>query len=94
LGATLSFASTFQFKAIGASPKGQYVAIEEFGYNAGHRTYFSRIKFINVWKNTYAAPPIEIEINARRPSDLNEVREQALQNAAENLAKYNIEVSS
>ncbi|MBY0516529.1 MAG: hypothetical protein K2P81_06450 [Bacteriovoracaceae bacterium] len=80
--------------AIGASPKGQYVAIEEYGYNAGLKTYYSRIKLLNVWKNEYAAPVVELEKGAQRPTDLNKIREKVKKLAAENLEKFNIVLSS
>ena len=40
-------------KALGASPKGQYIAVEEFGYLDGDKGPYSRIKILNVWKNKY-----------------------------------------
>jgi predicted secreted protein len=88
-------ASTVQMiNALGASPKGQFVAIEEYGYNPSLKTYYSRIKLMNTWKNSYVAPPFEIERGARRPSDLHDVRQEARAHAAEEMAKYNIETST
>ncbi len=80
--------------ALGASPKGQYVAIEEYGYNSGQKTYYSRIKFMNVWKNQYVAPPVEIEEGAVRPSDLARVRDAAKAQASQVLEKLKINTST
>lgn len=90
----LSWGSTIQMiNALGSSPKGQYVAIEEYGYNSGLKTYYSRIKVMNVWKNNYVSEPVQIEKGARRPSDLMQVRREALEQASEKMAKFNIEIS-
>ena len=81
-------------RTLGASPKGQYVAIEEYGFNAGLGTYYSRIKLMNVWKQEYVAPVIEIEEGARRPTDLQRVRDTARERAASDMNKFNIVLSS
>ncbi len=90
----LSWSGTVQMiNALGSSPKGQYVAIEEYGYNAGLKTYYSRIKIMNVWKNHYVSEPIEIEKGARRPSDLVQVRKEVLEQASEEIARFKIDLS-
>ncbi len=90
----LSWGSTHQMiNALGSSPKGQYVAIEEYGYNSGLKTYYSRIKVMNVWKNHYVTEPVEIEKGARRPSDLIQVRKEALEQAAMDLVRFKIDIS-
>ena len=86
--------STQVIKALGASPKGQFVAIEEYGYNSGLKTYYSRIKLMNVWKKEYVGPVVEIEEGAQRPSDLSRVREAAKARALESMSKFNIIISS
>lgn len=90
----LSWSSTIQMiNALGSSPKGQYVAIEEYGYNSNQKTYYSRIKVMNVWKNHYVTEPVEIEKGARRPSDLVQVRKEALEQAGMDLARFKIDLS-
>lgn len=77
-------------RALGASSKGQFVAIEEYGYNAGLKTYYSRIKLLNVWKKEYVSPVVEVEQDARLPADLLRVREAAKQRAAVHFQRFNI----
>lgn len=77
-------------QALGASSKGQFVAIEEYGYNAGQKTYYSRIKLMNVWKKEYVSPVVEVESDARLPADLMRVREAAKERAAVHFQKFNI----
>jgi|GEM_PF-3999613 len=76
--------------ALGASSKGQFVAIEEYGYNVGLKTYYSRIKLMNVWKNEYVTPIVEVEQDARLPADLMRVREEAKARAMVHFEKFNI----
>lgn len=76
--------------AMGASKKGQFVAIEEYGYNAGLKTYYSRIKLMNVWKKEYVTPVVEVEQDARLPADLMRVREAAKARAEVHFEKFNI----
>lgn len=92
--AGVSGASPVQIAAIGSSPKGQFVAIEEFGYNQGLRTYYSRIRFMNLWKKEYAGPVVEVEQGARHPDDLERVREKAKRSAEPHFEKFNIVTSS
>lgn len=92
--AGVSVASPVQIAAIGSSPKGQFVAIEEFGYNQGLKTYYSRIRFMNLWKKEYAGPVVEVEQGARHPDDLERVREKAKRSAEPHFEKFNIVTSS
>jgi predicted secreted protein len=89
----MSLGSPVRIEAIGASPKGQYVAIEEYGFNQGLNTFYSRIRLMNLWKNQDAAPLIEIEKKARHPDDLIRIREEARLQATQQLEKYNIVTS-
>ena len=91
MGFSLQAAEPLQMiHALGASSKGQFVAIEEYGYNAGLKTYYSRIKLMNVWKNEYVSPVVEVEQDARLPADLVRVREAAKERAAVHFQKFNI----
>jgi predicted secreted protein len=76
-------------KAIGASPRGQYVAFEEFGYKNGRKIPFSKIRVMNVWKNKYVDTPIQV-IGAGEQERLNQVREKAKELATKKLQKFNI----
>lgn len=89
-----SLASSIQIAAIGSSPKGQFVAIEEYGYNQGLKTYYSKIRFMNLWKKEYAGPTVEIEQGARHPDDLKRVREKAKRSAEPHFEQFNIVTSS
>lgn len=75
---------------LGASPKGQYVALEEYGYKAQTHSYYVKIKFMNVWKQNYVGSPIEVEVPASRKSFLNEARAKARVLAKEQLSTLGI----
>lgn len=92
--ASVAQASPIQITTLGSSPKGQFVAIEEYGYNQGLRTYYSRIRFMNLWKKEYAGPVVEVEQGARHPDDLERVREKAKRTAEPHFEKFNIVTSS
>lgn len=81
--------SLVRVKAIGSSPRGQYVAFEEFGYKNGRKTPFSKIRVMNVWKNKYVDTPVQV-IGADEQERLNQVREKAKDLAAKKLRKFNI----
>jgi len=78
-------------KAIGSSPKGQYVAFEEFGYQNGRKLPFSKIRVMNVWKNKYVETPVVI-VGAKEDDRLNQVRARAKQIAEKKLQKFNITI--
>jgi predicted secreted protein len=81
------------FHSLGSSPKGQFVAIEEYGLDAGRGIYFSRIKLMNVWKKEYVGPVVEVERTARLPLDLDVARKEARVSANEHLERYQIKTS-
>jgi len=89
---TLAFSAKQRrmFNSLGSSPKGQYVAIEEYGFDASRGMYFSRIKLMNVWKKQYVGAAIEVERAAKLPLDLDEVRRAARIGASEQLERYQI----
>lgn len=62
---------------LGVSPKGQFVALEEYGYKAEKHSYYVKIKFMNVWKKTYVGDSIEVEMPAHRPNFLEKARTKA-----------------
>ena len=84
------FANTMvKVKALGASPKGQYVAIEEFGYKESRKRPYSRIRVMNVWKNRYVGNPINVSSDDD-DMKLDQVRAEAKKLAKKNLKKFNI----
>jgi predicted secreted protein len=75
---------------LGTSSKGQFVALEEYGYKSQSHSYYVRIKIMNVWKKEYVGKSIEVEIPAHRPSFLKTARTRAKLLAMEELKAYNI----
>lgn len=88
---TLTFASEHnKIDTLGVSSKGQFVALEEYGYRAHTHSYFVSIKIINVWTKEYVGLPVEVEETAERPYFLKMAREKAKKLAADELKKFNI----
>ncbi|MEE2670751.1 MAG: hypothetical protein VYA54_03530 [Bdellovibrionota bacterium] len=79
-----------RINAIGASPRGQYVAFEEFGYKEGRKTPYSKIRVMNVWKNKYVEEPVQV-IGTKKEEKLEEVRKKAKDLALRKFKKFNIE---
>ena len=77
-------------KALGSSPRGQYVAFEEFGYQDGKRIPYSKIRVRNMWKNRYEGKPVSV-FGSKKSDQLNIVRDKAKGLAANKLKKFNIE---
>lgn len=75
--------------AIGSSPRGQYVAFEEFGYKEGRKFPFSKIRVMNVWKNKYMDESV-IVIGKDKEDRLEVIRQKAKAQALKKLKKFNI----
>lgn len=75
---------------LGISPKGQFIAVEEYGYRSDKHTYYVTIKVMNVWKKEYVGSTIELEMPASRPNDLQKVRQKAKMMAEGELKRFNI----
>jgi predicted secreted protein len=75
---------------LGSSSKGQFVALEEYGYRPGTHMYFVIIRVMNVWKKEYVGDSIQIELPATRPYILGRARKEALELAQTTLKKYKI----
>ena len=87
---SLAYSGTMvKIMAIGSSPKGQYVAFEEFGYLDGATVAFSRIRIKNVWKNRYVSKPFKAQGDGENVK-LEQVRAQALRLAKERLLELDI----
>jgi predicted secreted protein len=78
-------------KAIGSSPRGQYVAFEEFGYKNGRKTAFAKVRIMNMWKNKIMSSPIQVIGNSKK-NKLQDVRIEAKDKASLQLKKYNIAI--
>ena len=79
-----------RINTIGSSPRGQYVAFEEFGYKDGRKYPYSKIRVMNVWKNRYVDDPIQV-IGKGQDEKLDQVRKKAKDLAIKKFAKFNIE---
>lgn len=75
--------------AIGSSPRGQFVAFEEFGYKQGRKLPYSKIRVLNVWKNKYVDKPVQV-IGSDDSDRLEYVRQRAKNLADKQLKKFNI----
>ena len=76
---------------LGTSSKGQFVALEEYGYNPTERNFYVKIQILNAWKNTYVSAPIEIKLPAQNDLSLTEARARAKRLAHDDLIKFKIE---
>ncbi len=75
---------------LGASPKGQYVALEQYEYKATNHSYYVRIQVMNVWTKKYVGKTFEVEMPASRREDLEKARILARSLAFEELRKFDI----
>ncbi len=88
---TQAFANNKQkIDVLGTSSKGQFVALEEYGYRPGTHMYFVIIRVMNVWKKEYVGDNIQIELPATRPYILARARKEALELAQNTFKKYKI----
>jgi predicted secreted protein len=75
---TLSFGSEHQMiDTLGVSPKGQYVALEEYGYKSQNHSYYVKISVMNVWTKEFVGNAIHVELPALRPEYLSKARAEA-----------------
>jgi predicted secreted protein len=89
--ATLSFAREHQvIDTLGASKKGQYVALEEYGYEHRSHTYYVRISVINVWTSEYVGRSVDVALPARGPGELKKARSRARQLVQGELTRFGI----
>lgn len=75
---------------LGTSSKGQFVAIEEYGYRPGTHMYFVSIRVMNVWKKEYVGDKVVVELPATRPYILKKARSEARELADNTFKKYKI----
>lgn len=87
----MAFAREHQMiDTLGSSKKGQFVALEEYGYRHEKHTYYVNIKVVNVWTKEYVGQTVSVELPAHRPSFLTEARAKAKFMAKDELQKFNI----
>lgn len=75
---------------LGMSKKGQFVALEEYGYKSQQHSYYVTIKIMNVWTKEYVGKFVEVELPAHRPVYLDKARSKARGLAQEELNRYGI----
>lgn len=85
----VSAKSMVRIKTIGKSPKGQFVAFEEFGFKNNEKVPYSRIRVMNMWKNRDVTKPINVT-GSSKMKDLKAVRLKAKKLAKDQLKKFNI----
>src|SRR5687767_594253 len=74
---------------IGFSKDGKYLAFEEYGVQDGSGFPYSSIYFVDVAKNSYAAPPVNISIENEAMSE-SQARTRARTRAAATLRRLRI----
>ncbi len=79
-----------KFDVLGTSSKGQFVAVEEYGYRPGTHMYFVTIRVMNVWKKEYVGDSIQIELPATRPYILERARKEAKELAQNTFKRFQI----
>lgn len=78
-----------RIEAIGSSPKGQYVALEEYGKNTSTKKIFSRIQIVNLWKDE-TLKTFEINETESEVQNLDLIRNENKKIAMKYLEKFNI----
>jgi len=74
---------------LGASPKGQFIAVEEYGYQPDNKSFYVTIKILNIWRKEYVGEPVKVEMPAKG-NILKDARQKAKEMAQEILKSYNI----
>ena len=76
-------------KTLGKSPKGQFIAFEEFGFKNDAKVPFSKIRVMNVWKNKYVIKTIYVT-DPKNEMKLPQIRAKAKKLANKQLKAFNI----
>ncbi len=76
--------------SIGASAKGQFIALEEYGYKPESHSYYVTIRIINVWTIEDVGSVIEVETPAKEKRFLDVARLKAKNLAQAQMTKYKI----
>ena len=86
---SLNAKNLVKIKTLGKSPKGQFIALEEFGFRNNTKVPFSKIRVINVWKNKYVTKTIFVT-DPNSEMKLEQVRAKAKKLAKKQLKAFNI----
>ncbi|HLT21829.1 MAG TPA: hypothetical protein VKZ84_00225 [Bacteriovoracaceae bacterium] len=76
--------------SLGYSAKGQYIALEEYGYRPDKKAYFVEIKILNLWKKKFVGDVIRVESPAYSDKHLKESRMRAKKLAEGQLKAFGI----
>jgi predicted secreted protein len=76
--------------SVGASAKGQFIALEEYGYNPESHSYYVTIRIINVWTSEDVGSIVAVETPAKDVSFLEVARSKAKNLAKSQMDKYKI----
>ena len=76
-------------KTLGKSPKGQFIAFEEFGFKNDAKVPFSKIRVMNVWKDKYFIKTIYVT-DPKNKMKLPQIRAKAKKLANKQLKAFNI----
>lgn len=88
---SFAFAGEHQMiDTLGASKKGQFVALEEYGYRSQNHSYYVNIRVMNVWTKQYVGQTIQVELPAHRPHYLEKARARAKFLANDILKRFDI----
>jgi predicted secreted protein len=78
------------FDVLGTSPKGQFVALEEYGFHPGRQVYYVTIRVMNVWRKIYVGRTIKVELPAEGPGGMIKAREKAKLLSVDELKKFKV----
>jgi predicted secreted protein len=76
--------------SIGASAKGQFIALEEYGYKPESHSFYVTIRIINVWTSEDVGSIVAVETSAKNTQFLKEARLKAKNLAKVQMDKYKI----
>lgn len=76
--------------SLGSSAKGQFIALEEYGYRPDRKAYFVEIKILNLWQKKFVGEVIRIESPAHSQKYLKETRLKAKKLAEGQLKAFGI----
>lgn len=90
LSSTASAVVHHKVDSLGTSPKGQFIALEEYGYRPGKKSFFVEIKILNLWKKQFVGEVIRVEAPAYSDRFLKESRIKAKKLAEGQLKEFGI----
>lgn len=75
---------------LGTSAKGQFIAVEEYGYRSDKQVFFVEIRILNLWKKKVVGDVIRVEEPAHSVNFLQETRQKAKKLAESQLKQFGI----